>query len=342
MIKQNPLRKDNNLLAPQKISGWLILVIFAFVLGLALGGLLKGLWGSKNDQSLFFQARQGGYQFINPLLDFEPLEETRRGDLVNLRKGLEELINEATRNHKVFQVSVYFKELSSGAWIGIDEKEEFAPASLLKVPLMIVCLKIAEENPDYLNQTIEYRSTDEGLSQNILPGKELIEGKFYSVGTLIRRMIVYSDNQALYTLLEHVEESRVEEVYSALGLRLPDRDGDQENFITVKDYAALFRVLYNASYLNREMSEKALKLLSEVSYDNGLGAGVPKNIAIANKFGERVYSDGLKQFHDCGIIYYPDKPYLLCVMTKGTDLEALQQVIQRVSGAVYQVVGLGD
>jgi beta-lactamase class A len=201
---------------------------------------------------------------------------------------------------------------------------------------MITFLKIAEDDQNYLNQTIEYQRFDGGLSQNILPEKELNEGESYSIGTLIRRMIVYSDNQAMDLLSSYVDENKMEKVFFDLGLRLPD-NSSQEDFITTRDYAATFRILYNASYLNREMSEKALKLLSEVSYDNGLAAGLPEGIKIANKFGERAYSDGLEQFHDCGIIYYPDKPYLLCVMTKGTDFGALQQTIREISQAVYRV-----
>jgi len=27
------------------------------------------------------------------------------------------------------------------------------------------------------------------------------------------------------------------------------------------------------------------------------------------------------QLHDCGIVYYPETPYLLCVMTKGWNFE---------------------
>jgi len=335
MLKENLSKKNNWLLVLGKKAYWF--TFFVFILGLFLGGLLVKLWLGRNDQSLFSWVRQkGSYQFINPLLDFEPLEETKRSDLVGLRRDLEDLIEEARGGGDVLEVSVYFKELISGAWLGVNEKEKFAPASLLKVPLMITFLKIAEDDQDYLNQTIEYQRFDEGLSQNILPEKELNEGESYSVGTLIRRMIVYSDNQAMYLLSDHVDESKVEKVFFDLGLKPPD-DSNEEDFITTRDYAAIFRILYNASYLSREMSEKALRLLSEVSYDNGLAAGLPEGVKIANKFGERVHSDGLEQFHDCGIIYYPDKPYLLCVMTRGTDFGALQQTVQEISRNVYRV-----
>jgi hypothetical protein len=45
-----------------------------------------------------------------------------------------------------------------------------------------------------------------------------------------------------------------------------------EDFLSVKDMATFFRILYNASYLGRENSEYALKLLSQVDFNNGLRA----------------------------------------------------------------------
>ncbi|MBP8591114.1 serine hydrolase [Candidatus Shapirobacteria bacterium] len=329
----------------EKISGQKLkkgaLILGVFTLGVALGALGEKLLTKKGEENIFFRERQSEYQFINPLLDFTPLEETRRGDLVYLREKIEELINTAIESKRASQVAVYFQELNSGAWIGIGEREKFAPASLLKLPLMIAYLKIAEENPDYLYQKIEYQP-QEALSQNILPEEQLVAGQSYSIGSLIRRMIVYSDNQALEVLADYVEKNKLAEVYADLGLKVP-AEADEENFITVKDYAALFRILYNASYLSREMSEKALKLLSEVTYDDGLVGGVPEGIKVAHKFGERAYEESdLRQFHDCGIIYYPHKPYLLCVMSRGSDLTLLQQVVRQISQAVYQTVSLGN
>jgi hypothetical protein len=43
--------------------------------------------------------------------------------------------------------------------------------------------------------------------------------------------------------------------------------------------------LFNASYLNRENSEKVLNLLTKTDFKDGLVAGVnDKNIAISHKF----------------------------------------------------------
>ena len=83
------------------------------------------------------------------------------------------------------------------------------------------------------------------------------------------------------------------------------------------------------------MSEKALGLLQKSEFHKGLVAGVPSGTIVAHKFGER---DGLtigeKQLHDCGIIYYPGNPYLLCVMTRGDNFDELAGVVFDVDGDV--------
>jgi beta-lactamase class A len=87
------------------------------------------------------------------------------------------------------------------------------------------------------------------------------------------------------------------------------------------------------------MSSKALELLTKTVYDKGLRAGVPEDIKIAKKFGERTYWDrDAFQLHDCGIIYHPSKPYILCVMTKGDSFSQLEKIIQDISSLVYQTV----
>jgi len=112
-----------------------------------------------------------------------------------------------------------------------------------------------------------------------------------------------------------------------------------KDFISVKGYSAFFRFLYNATYLNKEMSEKALEILSTTNFNTGLPAKLPKGILVSHKFGERGYvGTNLKQLHDCGIIYLAGNPYLLCVMTKGDSFEELANVIADISEMVYKAV----
>jgi hypothetical protein len=44
---------------------------------------------------------------------------------------------------------------------------------------------------------------------------------------------------------------------------------------------------------------------------------------------------GERQLHDCGIVYAPGKPYLICIMTRGSDFKRLSPVIAQISKQVY-------
>lgn len=147
-------------------------------------------------------------------------------------------------------------------------------------------------------------------------------------------MIVYSDNKAANALLNHIEASSLDSVYQNLGIEVPDID-ENENFMSVRDYASFFRILYNASYLNHAMPEKALGILTKSQFNLGLTAGVPPQIEVAHKFGERVLLDG-RQLHDCGVVYKIDKPYLLCIMTRGNNFIGMSETIKAISETAYK------
>ncbi len=119
------------------------------------------------------------------------------------------------------------------------------------------------------------------------------------------------------------------------------------DFISPRMYSRVFRALYNASYLPSTVSESALDLLSKTTFTEGLVAGVPEGITVSHKFGERslkvkndnsLASDTVNELHDCGIVYAPNNPYLLCVMTKGNDFSALQGVIKDISQITWESV----
>ena len=85
------------------------------------------------------------------------------------------------------------------------------------------------------------------------------------------------------------------------------------------------------------MSEKALQILASADFHKGIVAGVPAGTIVAHKFGERAFADNnIKQLHDCGIVYSPSGPYLVCIMTRGASFEVLEDVIAGVSAILYK------
>ena len=280
----------------------------------------------------------GNYQFISPLLECS----SQLGSYESLRplnKQLTQLISNQKKQKFILDASIYYRDLNNGPSLGINEQAQFSPASLTKVPLLITYLKQAEKSPSILKKTIlNYHDQSDDL-QNIIPGFTIQKDQAYEIKDLLKYMIIYSDNNSFYLLVDYLQnDEEILGVYKDLGINVLGFYNDPYgNILSVIDYSTFFRILYNSSYLNEPMSEQALKLLSQTEFKDGLIAGLPQDIIVSHKFGERDFPDtNLKQLHDCGIIYAPQKPYLLCVMTKGDDFTHLSQFISQVSSLVYQ------
>ncbi|MEK9159359.1 MAG: serine hydrolase [Patescibacteria group bacterium] len=278
------------------------------------------------------------YQYVNPLLLCGISEQVESNDFDYLKNTVEQDLAAQTESSDV--VSVYFRELDTGEWFSINPEETFSPASLLKLPLFIAYMKMAESQPSILTTEVTINETDWNETQNFPPKNPTIPGKKYTVTELLFAMLNDSDNNATYALNTILDENFKNEIYTDLGLDLPS-NSSTEQFMTAKNYSHFFRVLYNASYLNHANSEQSLALMTQSNFSEGLASGMPDSVAIAEKFGERKIENSqgevvLYELHDCGIVYATSKPYLLCVMSKSpVSFEHLSTLIQTVSRAVY-------
>ncbi len=262
--------------------------------------------------------RESGHRFTNPLLECE-YQSGETGKDGKLKKTeVESFLHELTQNGYANNIAFYFRDMNNGPWIGIRENETFIPASLLKIPLMMAYFRLAETDPELLQETIFAKNISK-LSlyrNNIAPEEMAKEGKTYTVEELIHTMITYSDNISADLLFEHLKPNFFERVMHEVGADF-EKTTDGDLAISVRSYASFFRILYNASYLSADSSEKALSLLSKSTFQDGLVAGVPASVPVAHKYGERGFSNSSKkQLHDCGIVYAPGSPYLICVMTQ--------------------------
>lgn len=284
---------------------------------------------------------EGGcqYTYINPNR-CEPEERHQKREYITLRNNLVLYIDQEKQKGNAKEVSVYFRDLQNGPIVNISGDKSFAPASLLKVPLMISFLKKAEEDPALLRKTLRLVADIPAVPQNIVPKETIQKEKEYPIDDIIRIMVTHSDNVSWELLLLYLKREYSEDDFvltlSDLGIIDPSKRS-VEQVIPVQTYASLFRILYNSSYLTPEMSNKALSLLSQSSFTDGLVAGVPSDVRVAHKFGEVRYGSE-QQLHDCGVVYFTQNPYLLCIMTKGDDIKELSPIIQTISKHVYEAV----
>ncbi len=316
---------------------WISVCLFA-----AIGGFLLGKMGGNKEEVIDFSEHRsvGEFKYISPLLECDDVELSSKASLVGLRRKIEEYIESQKKTAGLSQVSVYYRDLNNGPWMGIDERELFSPASMVKVPLMMAYFKLAEDNPEILDREILFEKKENvNLVQQVKPSAILVPETSYRVRDLIEHMIVQSDNDAYSMLLEALDNRVLYKVYEDMGIDIASAAAKDQtgNILTVRDNAAFYRILFNASYLSKKYSELALSILARSEFNGGLKKFLPSDIVTAHKFGEREYqATGETQFHDCGIIYKPKHPYLLCVMTRGANSKNLVESIATISDLVFK------
>jgi len=318
-------------------------VLASIVLAFLAGGLVGMLFEWRTPVSIaalpaLREPGAHGYTYISPLLLCQTNDASQYEEFLPLKGILEQRIEKAHTSGTLSAASIYIRDLERARWVGVNENETYSPASLLKVPVMIAYFKQAERKPELLSRTFFYQRSP--ANENPLVSSPLLEnGGTYSASELIRGMIVDSDNDAKDLLVGALDDRILDETYTDLGIASPYGEAHPSESayrISTKTYALFFRVLYNATLLSRAESERALALLSESRFPKGLRAGIPEDVSLAHKYGIRVASRNplTIELSDCGIVY-SDKPYILCVMTRGSDPEKLAEFITGVGKEVH-------
>ncbi len=309
--------------------------VFIFIFGAGAGILAYKITPVEKSKCL------DNYEFIDPERGCKILEQDNISNISIITNTTKDYINNEIQNNNVIKVSVFFRDLVTKRWSGINENDEYKAGSLLKLPLLIAFYKISEIDDSIFSKEFKYLGNNEsGKLEDIKPGALLEKGKIYSIKALLDKIIIDSDNDAAMFLFDKLDPSLRDKIYTDLQIYNPTSKGIDKSYVSAKNYANLIRILYSASYLTLESSNKILELLTKTTFNDGLIAGVPAGIMVAHKFGDRTYLDENNQvisrtLNDCGIIYAPKHPYILCVATQGYDFNKLKNIIKNISKIIY-------
>jgi len=262
-------------------------------------------------------------------------------DLLINFTDLRSQLRDYTAKKKGQKIGIYFEYLPTGVSININGNEDFYRASLVKLPGVMHAYRLIEEGKLSKNEMLEVKS----YHINQFGETSLQVGMKKTVAELARLSLRDSDNTAYEVLYEKVngdilqkakdQELTIDSVYNYLDIPV-DRDG-QTLFISPKNYSSVLKSLYFSSYLTYESSSELLGYLAESGFNKWLAAGLPEDITLANKYG--VFDlDKPKEFRvhsDCGIIYKPKRPYLLCVMAQHPKSNTSAEEISDISKIVY-------
>lgn len=260
--------------------------------------------------------------------------------IINFKSLRDEYVGIQSRyNNKTF---IYFLYLNNGAWIGINEKEAFTAASTLKVPLAMTLMKAVEDKKLSLDNSysLDKLNLDSnfGVLYKVGPDKE------FKVNDLLKIMLEQSDNTAMNGLFQVLNfvgiNDPLGDIYNTLGWEL-EQDvpvlGEPVDYskINLKTLSNMFLALYNAKHNTIKDSEIILEYLASSPFNDKIVAGVPDTVEVSHKIGTAAPQS---TYSDCGIVYVPERHYLLCIGSSGVDEKVAARFMSDVSKSTYKYV----
>lgn len=266
-----------------------------------------------------------------PLLSKRILQEYPLDILLNFLDLRRELQRQTAPYGSTF--GLYFEYLPTGTSVGINANNEFYAASLFKVPVIMAYYHGLERTggTDDKILTIKKEFIDNEFGDLWKKG----EGYKIESSEAVRLAMVESDNTAAKILSEYVTDEDFEAVYEALDI---DLHADQHGAsVSARTYSSILKALYFSSVISKENSQKLLTQLTKTKFPDKLEAGVPEGISVAHKIGNFNDSNGNEGFRDCGIVYVPRRPYVVCMFSV-SDEQTARERMQLVSKTIYDYV----
>jgi len=240
-------------------------------------------------------------------------------------------------------MSLYFKDINAASEVSIAPTRPWIPASTIKAYVILEAFRQRRLGIIDFNQTITI------IGDNVVPTEletddcpRLREGVEVTIKQLVECMIIQSDNTAYNTLVDVLDRRNINATLHDLGftetvvgekLNLDDNQsaldlqvaGRQSNTTTAKDYASLFDLLYVQKI---PQSDEILAIFKRQKINTMIPADIPEDIPVAHKTGEWAAAS---LYHDGGVIYKPNGPFILSVFTNSND----PSVVARLSRVAY-------
>lgn len=248
-------------------------------------------------------------------------------NFVPLRKSIEKKLA-AVDAHKSF----YFEYLSGGTSIRVGSNNELVAASLIKLPLAMNLFKAAELGRIDLDKTVTVQESDLDGAYGELWRKGA--GYTITLRQAAQLMLEKSDNTAAHVVFDHVKGLLKEDEQSLNQLDIEQNLQNGQAVIDAESYASVLRSLYLSSYLNKTDSQEVLTYLTHSEETRRLTAQLPDGVTVAHKNG--VFNSSWSE-SDCGIVYVPKRPYILCIML-GLPEEQSNLLIAQLSREIYDYV----
>lgn len=244
-----------------------------------------------------------------------------------LREELRQYFSQLDVNY-----SFYAEYLPTGTSIKIDQDNPMVAASLLKVPVVMDLYYAAEQGQINLSTKATMKEANIDKRSGSLWKSGV--GSQFTLKDLAKHAIVDSDNTAINMLMEATagKFDLFQKTIEELDVNLVAENSSQTT-IGAAGYGSMLKCLYLSCVNTYADSQQILSWMTESDSPPRLCASLPSNVKVAHKYG----TPGGVSESDCGIVYVPERPYLICVMI-GAGPDSANPIIQDVSKKVYDYI----
>lgn len=235
-------------------------------------------------------------------------------------------------------VGFYYKNLVTGETMGLREKDLFEAASVIKLPIYAVIMKLCSEGKAGLSETLVCRNEDKLPPCGAL---YFFTGEVSAdIRTLCGLMISLSDNTATNLLIRRFGIELLNAEFKKIGLAethierlLFDAGAAQqglENRIVPQEIGTLLEQIYRHTFVSEAVSREMETLLLNQQINHKIPGYLRDEIPVAHKTGE---DDEIT--NDVGIVY-AQEPFILCFASNHTDVPEAERAIREISLTLAQ------
>ena len=234
-------------------------------------------------------------------------------------------------------VGFYYKDLTTGETLGYNENEQFEAASVIKLPVYMVIMKLAHEGKLSLSEKLTCHHADKMPPCGALyffTGEVTVD-----IRTLCGLMISLSNNAATNLLLRRFGLDFLNEEYKQIGLEKTHLehllfDGEAaarglENRIVPEEIGALLAQIAQRRFVSETVSAEMEKLLLAQQINHKIPGYLPEGTPVAHKTGE---DDGIT--NDVGIVFAKE-PFVLCFAYNGPDVPQAERALRQLALDLY-------
>lgn len=231
----------------------------------------------------------------------------------------------------------FYKNLHTGESFGLHAQEEFLAASVIKLPVYAVIMKLAAEGKADLSEKLLCREEDKLPPCGALyffTGEVAVD-----IRTLCGLMISLSDNAATNLLLRRFGLDFLNEQFKQIGLEKTHLerllfDGEAaarglENRIVPEEMGALLEQIAQRRFVSEAVSVEMENLLLEQQINHKIPGYLPEGTPVAHKTGE---DDGIT--NDVGVVFAKE-PFVLCFAYNGPDVPLAERTLRQLALDLY-------